>query len=71
MKNMGKTVVETGTYGSERAGKKKGCGLCASGCSIVCIRGNMINYDIVDGEMDDFQLKTDMPDYGSFRRPAK
>lgn len=66
---MGKIIVETGNQGYEPpVGVKKGCGRCPSGCRTKCSRGNIINYDIVDGEMDDFELAPIRTDYGSFRK---
>jgi hypothetical protein len=66
---MGKIVIETGNQGFEPpVGVKKGCGICPSGCRSVCIRGKLINYDIVEGEMDDFALTPIKTDYGSFRK---
>lgn len=66
---MGKIVVETGNQGYEPpVGIRKGCNLCPSGCRSFCIRGNLTSYDIVEGEMDDFQLTPVKTDYGSFRK---
>ena len=68
---MGKVVVENRGITFEPVRFKKGCGLCPSGCRTVCQRQKTVDFDIVDGEMDDFKLDDWVPDYGSFRRPEK
>ncbi len=66
---MGKSVIESGNRGYEPpVGVRKGCGLCPSGCRTVCVRGKIVPYDIIEGEMDDFQLAPIRTDYGSFRK---
>ena len=52
---MGKVVIESGR--------------CPSGCRTVCQRYKSVGYDIVEGEMDDFELVPITVDYGSFRKP--
>ena len=69
---MGKLVKETGNRGYEPpVGVRKGCGLCPSGCRTVCIRGKIVDNDIVDGEMNGFALNPIKMDYGSFRKPQQ
>ncbi|MDD6254782.1 MAG: hypothetical protein PUA82_02075 [Eubacteriales bacterium] len=69
---MGKLVKETGNRGYEPpVGVRKGCGLCPSGCRTVCIRGKIVDNDIVDGEMNGFALNPIKTDYGSFRKPQQ
>ncbi len=65
---MGKTVIESGTITFEPVRFKKGCGKCPSGCRTVCQRQKTVDFDIVEGEMDDFKLDYTMPDYGTFRK---
>lgn len=67
---MGKIVIESGTIDFEPVGRKEGCGLCPSGCRTVCQRQKCVNFDIVEGDMDDFNVEPIIPDYGSFRKRA-
>lgn len=66
---MGKVVIESGTIDFEPVRHKEGCGRCPSGCRTVCQRYKSVDFDIVEGEMDDFELVPITVDYGSFRRP--
>ncbi len=66
---MGKVVIERGTIDFEPVGHKEGCGKCPSGCRTVCQRYKAIDFDMVEGEMADFELTPIVVDYGSFRRP--
>ena len=66
---MGKVVIESGTIDFEPVGHKEGFGKGPSGCRTVCQRYKSVAFDIVEGEMDDFELVPIVTDYGSFRRP--
>ena len=67
--NMGKIVIESGTIDFEPVGIKQGCGKCPSGCRTVCQRKNAVKFDLVGGDMDDFEVVPIVHDYGSFRNP--
>lgn len=61
--------IETGTealFGPVRF--KQNCGMCPSGCKTVCQRQKPVDNDIVEGEMDDFDLTEIKVDYGTFRK---
>ena len=69
MEQSGDTLItESGSITSETVGVGKGCGRCPSGCRTSCMRAKMVGYDVVEGEMDDFELVHTVPDYGSFRK---
>ncbi len=64
-------IIESGSITSENVGVGRGCGRCPSGCRTSCMRAKMIDYDVVEGEMDDFELAEIKVDYGSFRNSVK
>lgn len=68
---MKKVVIHSGTIDSEPVGFKKGCGRCPSGCRTACQRYKTVNFDIIEGDMDEFEVIPVVPDYGSFRRKAE
>lgn len=65
---MGKIVIESGTIDFEPVRFKEGCGKCPSGCRTVCQRQKTVNFDIIEGDMDDFEIVPIVHDYGSFRK---
>lgn len=69
---MGKIVKETGHQSFEPpVGVNQGCGLCPSGCRTVCVRKNVVDMAVVQGEMEDFALNPLQTDHGTFRRKRK
>ena len=56
----------------EPIGTKKGCGRCPSGCKTVCSRAKeFYNYDCKDTDFDGFEVKFEIPDYGTFKKKKK
>lgn len=68
---MRKVVIHSGTIDSEPVGFKVGCGKCPSGCRTACQRYKSVNFDIIDGDMDEFDVVPIVHDYGSFRRKVE